>query len=61
MAASGDLWVSPEWAKYRHQAEWSKREAELLKQVNMGLQAAKEAAETANKAKSNFLSNMSHE
>ncbi|MDR3692250.1 MAG: ATP-binding protein, partial [Fimbriimonas sp.] len=46
---------------YRHQAEWSKREAELLKQVNMGLQAAKEAAETANKAKSNFLSNMSHE
>jgi len=48
-------------AQYRHEAEWARREAELLKQVNLGLQAAKEAAESATKAKSDFLSNMSHE
>lgn len=48
-------------AQYRHEAEWAKREAELLKQVNQGLQAAKEAAEATTRAKTDFLSNMSHE
>ena len=56
-----DLTRVEQLAQYRHEAEWATREAELLKQVNVGLQTAKEAAEAATKAKSDFLTNMSHE
>lgn len=48
-------------AQMRQEAEWARRETNLLKEVNQELQLAKEAAEAAAKAKSEFLSNMSHE
>ena len=42
-------------------ADWSRKEAELLRSVNQELTEAREAADRANAIKSQFLANMSHE
>lgn len=48
-------------ATLQREIQWARRETELLRDVNEQLHQAKEAAESASRAKSSFLANMSHD
>jgi signal transduction histidine kinase/CheY-like chemotaxis protein len=59
--AQEDVEQSVRMAVLRHDAEWAEREAALLREVNGKLILARDAAENANRMKSEFVANMSHE
>lgn len=50
-----------ELSQQRWNADWARKEAELLRGVNKELSEARHAADRANAIKSQFLANMSHE
>ncbi len=50
-----------ELSQQRWDADWARKEAEILRSVNLELSEARKAADQANLIKSQFLANMSHE
>jgi len=57
----GQIKVSLELSQKRWEADWARKETDLLRSVNQELTEARKQADRANAMKSQFLANMSHE